>query len=48
MMGTVHLLPGTTQSSVAAKGDYDAEGMATITISEFDRKRLGVPLRRAA
>ncbi|GGH41938.1 putative transposase [Cribrihabitans marinus] len=37
MMGTVHLLPGTMQSSVAAKGDYDAEGMATMTISEFDR-----------
>ena len=28
MMGAVHLLPGTTQSSVVAKGDYDAEGMA--------------------
>jgi putative transposase len=25
MMGAVHLLPGTTQSSVAAKGGYDAE-----------------------
>ncbi|WP_149789486.1 Mu transposase C-terminal domain-containing protein [Lutimaribacter pacificus] len=37
MMGAVHLLPGTTQSSVAAKGDYDAEGMATMTLSEFDR-----------
>jgi putative transposase len=37
MMGAVHLLPGTTQSSVLAKGDYDAEGMATMTLSEFDR-----------
>jgi len=37
MMGAVHLLPGTTQSSVVAKGDYDAEGMATMTLSEFDR-----------
>jgi len=37
MMGAVHLLPGTTQSSIAAKGDYDAEGMATMTLSEFDR-----------
>ena len=37
MMGAVHLLPGTTQSSITAKGDYDAEGMATMTLSEFDR-----------
>lgn len=37
MMGAVHLLPGTTQSSIAAKGDYDAEGMATMTLREFDR-----------
>ncbi|GGA33283.1 hypothetical protein GCM10011498_38100 [Amylibacter cionae] len=37
MMGAVHLLPGTTQSSVVAKGDYDAEGMATMTLSDFDR-----------
>ncbi|MFT6447592.1 MAG: putative transposase, partial [Sulfitobacter pontiacus] len=36
MMGAVHLLPGTTQSSIAVKADYDAEGMATITLSEFD------------
>jgi putative transposase len=36
MMGAVHLLPGTTQSSVAAKGSYDAEAMATMTLSEFD------------
>ncbi len=37
MMGAVHLLPGTTQSSIAAKGDYDAESKATMTLSEFDR-----------
>jgi putative transposase len=37
MMGVVHLLPGTTQASIAAKGDYDAEGQATMTLSEFDR-----------
>ena len=37
MMGAVHLLPGTTQSSVAAKGSYDAEGMAAMTLGEFDR-----------
>ena len=36
MMGAVHLLPGTTQSSVAAKGSYDAEATATMTLSEFD------------
>lgn len=37
MMGAVHLLPGTTQSSVATKSNYDAEAMATLTLSEFDR-----------
>ena len=37
MMGAVHLLPGTTQSSVAAKGSYDAEAMAAMTLQEFDR-----------
>jgi putative transposase len=36
MMGAVHLLPGTTQSSVAAKGSYKAEAKATMTLSEFD------------
>ncbi|MBD1204828.1 MAG: Mu transposase C-terminal domain-containing protein [Rhodobacteraceae bacterium] len=36
MMGAVHLLPGTTQSSVAAKGGYDAEAMAAMTLREFD------------
>ena len=37
MMGAVHLLPGTTQSSVAAKGGYDAEANAAMTLREFDR-----------
>lgn len=37
MMGAVHLLPGTTQSSVVAKGGYDAEAMAAMTLGEFDR-----------
>ena len=37
MMGAVHLLPGTTQSSVSTKGSYDAEGMAAMTLGEFDR-----------
>lgn len=36
MMGAVHLLPGTTQSSIAAKGNYDAEAAAAMTLSEFD------------
>ena len=36
MMGAVHLLPGTTQSSVAAKGGYDAEANAAMTLREFD------------
>ncbi len=35
MMGMVHLLPGTTQSSVVDKGDYDAESRAVMTLSEF-------------
>lgn len=36
MMGAVHLLPGTTQSLVAAKGSYDVEAMAAMTLREFD------------
>jgi putative transposase len=35
LMGAVHLLPGTTQSSVAELGDYDAEKRAVMTLSEF-------------
>ncbi len=36
MMGAVHLLPGTTESSIAAKGSYDAEAKAAMSLSEFD------------
>lgn len=36
MMGEVHLLPGTTFSSVAEKGDYDAEARAVMTLSELE------------
>lgn len=34
-MGHCHLLPGTTHSNVIAKGDYDAEARATMTLREF-------------
>ncbi|WP_254515866.1 Mu transposase C-terminal domain-containing protein [Novosphingobium sp. G106] len=37
MIGEIHLLPGTTFSSVADKGDYDAEGQACMTLGEFER-----------
>lgn len=33
----MHLLPGTTFANVAAKGDYDAEGQACMTLSDFER-----------
>lgn len=36
-VGAVHLLPGTTFASVAAKGDYDAEGKACMTLRDFER-----------
>lgn len=36
MMGEVHLLPGTTSSSVADRGDYDSAGCATMTLKEFE------------
>ncbi len=36
MMGAVHLLPGTTQATVSAKGTYDSEGKAAMTLAEFD------------
>ena len=35
MMGRVHLLPGTTDSSPTARGSYDAESAAVMTLSEF-------------
>ncbi|TAM27067.1 MAG: transposase [Rhodanobacter sp.] len=34
-MGRCRLLPGTTQSNVVKKGDYDAEGEAALTLREF-------------
>lgn len=36
-MGAVHFLPRTTRSTVLAKGSYDAESIATMTLGEFDR-----------
>lgn len=35
LMGYCHLLPGTTQSNVGAKGDYDSEAHACMTLTEF-------------
>ena len=35
-MGAVHVLPGTTQSSLAEKGDYDSEKHAALTLAEFE------------
>lgn len=36
LMGKVHLLPGTTFSNMAEKGDYDAERHASLTLPEFE------------
>jgi putative transposase len=36
MMGAVHLLPGTTHSSVMAKGSHDPEVKALRTLRKFD------------
>ena len=36
-MGAVHLLRGTTFSSVKARGDYPAEARATMTLHELER-----------
>jgi putative transposase len=36
-MGSVHILPGTTFSSVAKKGDYDPEKTAAMTMVELER-----------
>jgi len=35
-MGKVHLLPGTTFSNVAERGDYDSERQAVMTLAELD------------
>lgn len=37
MVGQCHLLPGTTKNSVKAKGDYDPQKHATLTLSEVRR-----------
>lgn len=37
LMGEVHLLPGTTFSDPRQRGEYDAEGRARISQSEFER-----------
>ncbi len=37
MMGGVHLLRGSTQSSVKEKGDYDSVAHATMTLTEFEK-----------
>jgi putative transposase len=37
MMGRVHLLPGTTDSSPTARGGYESEATAVLTLSEFAR-----------
>ena len=37
LMGRVQALPGSTFSSVAARGAYDAEGQAVLTFREFER-----------
>lgn len=37
MMGKVHLLPGTTFSNLSAKGDYDSEKNAAVTLDELER-----------
>lgn len=36
IMGEVHLLPGTTFSDVAERGDYDAESASFMTLSELE------------
>ncbi len=35
-MGAVHVLPGTTQSSIVEKGDYDSDKHASLTLVEFE------------
>jgi putative transposase len=35
MMGKVHLLPGTTDASPTARGRYDSEATAVLTLPEF-------------
>ena len=35
-MGAVHLLPGTTEASPKARGEYDSMGQAVMTLAEFE------------
>lgn len=35
-VGHIHFLPGTTMSNSVQKGDYDSEGKACLTFSEFE------------
>ena len=37
MMGAVHILPGTTFSNVAQKGNYKSESAASLTLAELER-----------
>lgn len=37
MMGAIHLLPGTTSSDVAARGAYDSQKHAALTLDELER-----------
>jgi putative transposase len=37
MMGAVHMLPGTTFSTIAERGDYDPERHAVMTLDELER-----------
>ncbi|MER9606478.1 transposase family protein [Mesorhizobium sp. M0243] len=37
MMGAVHLLPGTTSSDIAARGSYDPQKHAAMTLDELER-----------
>jgi putative transposase len=37
LMGRVHALPGSTASSVAARGTYDSEARAVLSFREFER-----------
>jgi putative transposase len=37
MMGAVHLLPGTTQSDIEARGAYDSAAHAAMTLDELER-----------
>lgn len=37
MMGAVHMLPGTTFSTIAERGDYEPDRHATMTLDELER-----------